>query len=176
MINWKWFIVEGIFLIVLGVFAIARPGIAAEAVVLFLGWLLLLFGGVSLLGGLTSQSGPRKSVSIGGGAIALVFGLIFLLLPAPALASITVILAIFFLLSGFTELSSSMALRARGGQSNHWGLAFFSGSIAVMLGVVLLSMWPSSFEIIGLFLGINFLMSGAYMVSLAWFFRFAPAH
>jgi uncharacterized membrane protein HdeD (DUF308 family) len=176
MINWKWFIVEGLVLFVLGVLAIARPGIAAEAVIVFLGWLLLIVGGVSLLGGLSAQSGPRKPVSIGGGAVALIFGLLFLLLPTPALATITVILAIFFLLSGFAEISSSMALRSTGGQSNHWGLAFFSGIIAVMLGVIMLAMWPSSYEIIGLFLGINFLLSGSYLVSLGWFFRFAPAH
>lgn len=176
MINWKWFIVEGLILFVLGVLAIARPGIAAEAVIIFLGWLLLIVGGVSLLGGLSTQSGPRKPVSIGGGAITLAFGLLFLLLPAPALATITVVLAILFLLSGFAEISSSMALRSKGGQSNHWGLAFFSGIIAVMLGVMMLAMWPSSYEIIGLFLGINFLLNGTYLVSLGWFFRFAPAH
>ena len=44
MINWKWFIVEGILLILLGIFAIARPGIAAEAIVELFGWLLIFLG------------------------------------------------------------------------------------------------------------------------------------
>ena len=96
MINWKWFIVEGIVLIALGFFAIVRPGIAAEAIVELIGWLLLFVGGIALFGGVTSQSGPRKPVSLGGGLVALIFGMIFLLLPSPALATITVILAIFF--------------------------------------------------------------------------------
>ena len=176
MINWKWFIVEGIVLIALGFFAIVRPGIAAEAIVELIGWLLLFVGGIALFGGVTSQSGPRKPVSLGGGLIALIFGMIFLLLPSPTLATITVILAIFFLLSGFAEISSSMSLRSLGGHSNHWGMAFFSGMLGIMLGVIMLTSWPSSYEIIGLLLGINFLLSGSYLFSLGWFFRNAPAH
>jgi uncharacterized membrane protein HdeD (DUF308 family) len=176
MINWKWFIVEGIILFVLGIFAIAQPGIAAEAIVMLIGWFLLFVGGVAMLGGATSQVGPRKPVSLGGGLVAIIFGLIFLLMPSPAIATITVVLAIFFLMMGFAEISSSMALRSSGGHSNHWGLAFFSGLIGVILGVMMLAMWPSSYEIIGLFLGINFLLGGSYLFSLGWFFWHAPAH
>jgi uncharacterized membrane protein HdeD (DUF308 family) len=176
MINWKWFIVEGVVLFVLGILAIASPGIAAEAIVMFIGWLLLFAGCFAILGGVTSQSGPRAPVSLGGGLFAVIFGLIFLLMPSPALATITVLLAIFFLMTGFAEISSSMALRSSGGNANHWGLAFFSGLIGVMLGVIMLAMWPSSYEIIGLFLGINFLLSGSYLLSLGWFFSHAPAH
>jgi uncharacterized membrane protein HdeD (DUF308 family) len=176
MKTWKWFIVEGLVLLLLGMFAIARPGVAAEAVVSLVGWLLLFVGGVALFGGVSSQSGARKPASIASGLVALIFGMIFLLLPAPALATITVILAIFFLLTGFAEISASMALRSQGGHSNHWGMAFFSGVLGIMLGVIMLTSWPSSYEIIGLLLGINFLMSGTYLFSLGWFFRHAPAH
>ncbi|HIB01518.1 MAG TPA: hypothetical protein EYO31_06500 [Phycisphaerales bacterium] len=176
MIKWKWFFVEGFILFLLGIFAIARPGIAAEALVELFGWLLIFLGVLSVLGGATSQSGPRKPVSLGGGSIAIVLGLVFLILPAPTLALMTVLIAVFFLLSGFVEITSSFALRSTGGQHNHWGLAFFNGIIGIMLGVLLLSMWPDSFEVIGLLLGINFLLSGAYLFSLGWFFRHAPSH
>lgn len=176
MIKWKWFIVEGILLLLLGIFAIARPGIAAEALVQLFGWLFIFLGTFSLFGGMTSQSGPRKPVSLAGGVFAIIFGLIFLLLPAPTLALMTILIAVFFLLSGIAELSSSVALRSIGGHNNHWGLAFFNGLIGIMLGILLILMWPDSFEVIGLLLGINFLLSGAYLFSLGWFFRYAPAH
>ena len=81
MIKWKWFIVEGIVLWALGFFAIARPGIAAEAIVELVGWLLLFVGGIALFGGMTSQSGPRKPMSLAGGLTSLIFGMVFLLLP-----------------------------------------------------------------------------------------------
>ena len=57
MINWKWCTVEGILLFILGIFAISRPGVAAEAFVTLFGWLLIFFGAISLFGGVTSQTG-----------------------------------------------------------------------------------------------------------------------
>lgn len=176
MINWKWFIVEGILLFLLGIITIVRPGIAAEALVVLFGWLLIVLGVFSIVGGATSQAGPRKPVSLAGGFFAIVFGIIFLLLPAPTLALMTILIAAFFLLCGITEITSSFTLRSLGGHNNHWGLALFSGLIGIMLGVLLLSMWPDSFEIIGLLLGFNFLLSGTYLFSLGWFFHLAPTH
>ena len=175
MINWKWFFIEGIALLLLGIFAIARPGFAAEVLVELLGWLLIFFGVLSLFGGLSSHSGPRKHTSSVVGFIAVVLGLIFIFLSEPTLALLTILIAVFFLLTGFIEISSSFALRSRGGHSNHWGLAFFSGLLGIVLGVLLLTLWPDSFEIIGLLLGLNFLLSGCYLISLGWFFRHAPA-
>ena len=136
----------------------------------------LLLSLVSLFGGVTSQSGPRKPVSIVGGLFSVVFGLILLLLPAPTLAIMTILIATLFLLSGVAEIASSFSIRSLGGNDNHWGLAFFSGLVGVVLGVLLLGMWPDSFEVIGLLLGLNFLLSGAYLISLGWFFRHAPAY
>ena len=176
MIKCKWFIVEGFLLLILGSFALARPAIAAEALVELVGWLLLVMGIVALVGGLTTQSGPRAPASIAGGIIGVIFGLLFLLMPVPALSTITVLIAFFFMISGFVEISSSCALRSSGGHSNHWGLAFFNGLIGILLGILLLSLWPDSYEVIGFLLGLNFLMSGAYLVSLGWFFRNAPTH
>lgn len=175
MINWKWFFIEGIALLVLGIFAIGRPGVAAEFLVELLGWLLIIFGGLSLFGGLSSQSGPRKHVSSVGGFIAVVLGLVFIFMPEPTEALLTILIALFFLLTGFAEIASSFALRSRGGHSNHWGLAFFNGLIGVVLGVLLLAWWPDSLEVIGLLLGLNFVFSGCYLISLGWFFKHSPA-
>ncbi|MBC8309469.1 MAG: DUF308 domain-containing protein [Phycisphaerales bacterium] len=176
MINWKWCTVEGILLFILGIFAISRPGVAAEAFVTLFGWLLIFFGAISLFGGVTSQTGARKPVSLGVGFVAIIFGFIFIFLPATTLVMMTILLAAFFFLSGFAEIASSFSLRSLGGHNNHWGLAFFNGVIGIVLGVLLLSTWPESFEVIGLLLGLNFLLSGAYLVSLGWFFHNAPSH
>ncbi len=176
MINWKWCIVEGIILFILGICAIARPGVAAEALVMLFGWLFIFFGVFSFFGGITSQTGARKPVSLSVGIVAVIFGIIFISLPETTLVMATILLAAFFFFSGFAEIASSLSLRSIGGHNNHWGIAFFNGVIGVVLGILLLSMWPESFELIGLLLGLNFLLSGAYLFSLGWFFRHVPAH
>ncbi len=176
MNKWKWFIIEGILLFVIGIFAIARPGVASEALVEFFGWLLLVLGLLSIFGVIANQTGPRTTSAMAGGAIAGVVGLIFLLMPVPTLALLTIFVAIFFLLTGVMELTSSCLLRSIGGHDNHWGLAFFNGLITLLLGIFLIVLWPDSFEVIGLLIGLNFLLSGTYLFSLGWFIRHAPAH
>ena len=59
MIKWKWFIVEGVILFILGIFAVARPGLAAVAVEQVLAWLLIFGGAFSFFGGVTANSVPR---------------------------------------------------------------------------------------------------------------------
>lgn len=54
-----WFIVYGIVLALLGLFAIAAPGIATLAVTLMIGW-LLLFGGAFGLVAVFSAAGRRR--------------------------------------------------------------------------------------------------------------------
>ena len=175
MIKWKWFIVEGILLCVFGIFAIAQPEIAAVALEQLLGWLLVFVGGLAILGGVTAQAGPRVPTALIGGVLSLVCGLFLLLLPGIALATATVIIAVFFILTGGAEISSSFALRSVGGHANHWGIAFFQGIMSVILGVILLAYWPDG-AILGLLLGINFLFSGSYLFTLGFYFKNAPTH
>lgn len=172
--NWKWFCIEGIVLLILGMFAILQPSIAAEAIAMMIGWLLVFSGLFALIGGVSHQSGPRSPVAFGGGLITLIFGFLLLILPAPALATVTIILAIFFLIAGLAELFSALLLRTAYGVSNHCGLAFFHGILCVMFGLALIVLWPSSFVVIGIIVGMNLCITGAYLISLSWYVRTLP--
>src|SRR5258707_15792303 len=43
--NWKWFVFQGIVMLVLGCLAVAEPVIASGAIDIYIGW-LFMFGGV----------------------------------------------------------------------------------------------------------------------------------
>src|SRR5260370_9174695 len=43
--NWKWFVFQGIVMLVLGCLAVAEPVIASVAIDIYIGW-LFMFGGV----------------------------------------------------------------------------------------------------------------------------------
>ena len=155
-------------------FAILQPSIAAEAIAMMIGWLLVFAGLFALIGGISHQSGPRSPVAFGGGLITLIFGFLLLILPAPALATVTIILAIFFLIAGLAELFSALLLRTAYGVSNHCGLAFFHGILCVLFGLALIVLWPSSFVVIGIIVGMNLCITGAYLISLSWYIRTLP--
>tara|TARA_B100000579_G_C22712914_1_gene795493 strand:+ start:296 stop:826 length:531 start_codon:yes stop_codon:yes gene_type:complete len=174
MMNWKWFCIEGILLMILGVIALLQPSIAAEAIAMLIGWLLVIAGLVAVIGGISHQSGPRSPVAFGGGLVTLIFGFLLLILPAPALATVTIIVAIFFLIAGIAELFSALLLRTAYGVSNHCGLAFFHGLLCVLFGLALLAFWPTSLVVIGIIVGMNLCVTGAYLISLSWYVRTLP--
>ena len=155
-------------------FAILQPSIAAEAIAMMIGWLLVFAGLFALIGGISHQSGPRSPVAFGGGLITLIFGFLLLILPAPALVTVTIILAIFFLIAGLAELFSALLLRTAYGVPNHCGLAFFHGILCVLFGLALIVLWPSSFVVIGIIVGMNLCITGAYLISLSWYVRTLP--
>ena len=155
-------------------FAILQPSIAAEAIAMMIGWLLVFSGLFALIGGISHQSGPRSPVAFGGGLITLIFGFLLLILPAPALVTVTIILAIFFLIAGLAELFSALLLRTAYGVPNHCGLAFFHGILCVLFGLALIVLWPSSFVVIGIIVGMNLCITGAYLISLSWYVRTLP--
>ena len=172
--NWKWFCIEGIVLLILGVFAILQPSIAAEAIAIMTGWLFVLAGLFALIGGISRQSGPRSPVAFGSGLITLIFGFLLLILPAPAIATVTIILAIFFLIAGLVEFFSALLLRTAYGVQNHCGLAFYHGLVCVLFGLALIVLWPSTFVVIGIIVGMNLCITGVYLISLSWFVRTLP--
>src|SRR5260221_14546628 len=47
--NWKWFVFQGIVMLVLGCLAVAEPVIAFVAVDIFIGWLFMFGGEVGLV-------------------------------------------------------------------------------------------------------------------------------
>jgi uncharacterized membrane protein HdeD (DUF308 family) len=56
--HWRLYLIEGIVLVLLGVLAIVVPQIAALALTIFLGWLLLISGVVGLFMTFTMRAAP----------------------------------------------------------------------------------------------------------------------
>lgn len=50
----------------------------------------------------------------------------------------------------------------------NWGWTLFSGMMLIILGILILYKWPfSAAWVLGLFAGINFLLTGVWMIALS---------
>jgi uncharacterized membrane protein HdeD (DUF308 family) len=161
--NWGWFLALGIGLLVLGVAAIARSFVATVATLLFFGWLLLFASGIEIV----------QAVLVGHWAgffhhllAAVLFGVIgFLLVARPVISAeaLTLVIALFFLISGVFQLVGSLFVAFPG-----WGWQALDGIITIILGVVVLAQWPvSGLWVIGLLIGIDLVFYGAAWIALA---------
>jgi uncharacterized membrane protein HdeD (DUF308 family) len=162
--HWKLFLAEGIFLIILGISAIAVPQFFTVAIVVSLGW-ILLFGGVFLITrALLFFRMPGFGLWLFMGILQLVIGYLFLAQPLQGIMTLTMLMALFFALEGIAKISIAFMMRPLA----HWGFVLFSGLTALILAMVVWMGWPGTAEwLLGLLFGINMFFWGWSLVNIS---------
>ena len=161
--SWGWFLALGILLAILGMACIAFDVTATFATVLVFGWLLLIGGIFALV--------QAFSIGTWGGFFLYLLSALFrgftgyLLIRYPVLGaeSLTMVLASFFIVGGlFRAIGFGMAKIPR------WGWAVVSGTVSVVLGVMLLAQIPiSGLWFIGFAIGIDLIFDGVAVIGFA---------
>ena len=164
--HWKWYVAEGVILIVLGLLAVLAPFVAGIAVALFIGWLFLFAGVAGLIFTYKERAAPGFWWSLLSSAVAVLAGLSLLSNPLVGLFSLTVVLIAYFLIDGI--LTILLGLEYRRDLSDRWGWVVFSGVIDLFLAALLISGLPGTAAwAVGLIVGIDLAFGGASIIGLA---------
>jgi uncharacterized membrane protein HdeD (DUF308 family) len=160
--NWFWFLILGIALIVLGAAAMAYAEAVTITTAIVFGYLMLAAGVIYIVGAFFTRGWGGFFLSLLAGVLHLAVGLIIIDRPVEALLVYTLVMAVFFFVEGLFRIVAALA-----GHFHHWGLVMLNGAITLLLGVLIWRQWPlSGLYVVGLFLGINLVVSGASYVSL----------
>ena len=158
------FIVLGILLIVLGIVAIGFPLMTTIAAKIFLGWLFLIGGAVQLYHAYSTKNWSAFFLNALLGVLYVLAGAWLAFFPLTGIVTLTVLLALMFILEGVLQASMAFHLRPQQG----WGWMLTAAVVAVLVGVLILAQLPSSATwAIGLLVGINMISSGWAFVFLA---------
>ena len=150
----------GIVLVLLGAMAIAAPLFTGLSVALLLGMLLLAAGAIKILWAVRDQRGMG---SIIWGALTVLAGIAILARPGAALASLTLIFAAYFFVSGILEAWIAMQSKPAPG----WGWALFGGIVSVVLALMVWTGFPTSAAwLVGTLVGIKLLFAGMTVLTL----------
>jgi len=169
--NWFWFVLLGVALIVLGAVAMTYSVLTTVTTALFFGFFLLGAGVFYILGAFCTRGWGGFFLSLLAGILHLAVGVIILNHPAEAVLLYTLLLAVFFFVEGLFRIVAALT-----GQFRHWGFVLLNGVVTLVLGVLIWRQWPlSGLYVVGLFLGINLVVSGASYVSLGLAARRLPA-
>ena len=165
-LHWRAFLIEGIVLLILGLFAIVIPNVATLAVEVFIGWVLLLSGVVGLITTFRMRSAPGFGWSLLSAGIAIAAGVILLAWPLSGVLSLTLILTAFLTIEGVASIM--MALTHRRGFSARWALLLVSGLVDLVLAALIFLGLPATAAwAIGLLVGINMVFGGSALISMA---------
>ena len=161
-------ILWGVLLIIFGMVAIGSPFLAAVAVSTLLAWLIVLAGVVHVMLGVRTHGAGSMIWKLLVGLAYLFFGAYLLMHPVLGVTSLTLVLAVLFLIEGVLEIILFFNLRALGGSS--WLL--IDGLITLLLGGMIYVHWPSSSAwAIGTLVGVSLIISGVSRVMLSFAVR-----
>jgi uncharacterized membrane protein HdeD (DUF308 family) len=161
--NWGWFLVLGILEIVLGTIAVGATAVATFATVVFFGWLLLVGGVLSALRAFWRKRWQGFFLDLATGVLYVVVGFLMVAEPLAAVASLTLLIAMFLLIGGIFRIIVALT-----GHLEHWGWVLLNGIITAGLGMMIWRQWPfDGLWVIGLFVGIEMIFYGWSLVMLS---------
>lgn len=170
--NWGWFVVMGVVLALLGLFAMGRACTMTIVSTAFFGWLMVAGGVLEVLHATWKGRGwGGFFIDLVAGTLYVVFGFLVATQPVAAAVTLTLLLAGFLMAGGIFRIVVVLAVRFP-----HWPLQLLHGVIMLLLGISIWRQWPiSGLWVIGLFIGIEMLLHGTSLVALGLAARRLPA-
>jgi uncharacterized membrane protein HdeD (DUF308 family) len=163
--HWKLMLAIGVLIELTGIFSILVPIVASISVAILAGWVLLVGGIVEFGHILRSGAAWDRIWGLVLAVITAIAGLSLLLFPLSGTITITVVLVVWFFLSGGMKLAAWWRTREIAGS---WMLGL-NGAASVVLGVLIWASLPSSAAwAIGLLVGIELLLYGMSLISAAF--------
>ncbi len=162
--HWGWLLVWGIALVILGILAITYASATTVISVIFLGALLTITGVMIIFDSFRTSWGKWSefSMHLAMGILYLIAGIILIKGPLAGSITLTLLLAIFYIVLGIFRIVSTLTREVT---NRGWRLA--SSILTLLLGLLILIEWPmSGLFIIGLFIGIDLVFTGwIYIIS-----------
>lgn len=159
--NARLAVIVGILMLICGILAIGSPLVAGMSVTVVVG-VMLLVGGIAqcFLAFQAGAFGKGLLIFIMG-ALTAVAGFYLFNQPLAGLASITLILAAYFVVTGVSELIAAFQIRPAAG----WGMMLFDGIVTLLLGVMIWKQFPlSGAWAVGILFGIKLVVGGLTLV------------
>lgn len=172
--HWGLFLIEGVVLTILGAAAIVVPQIATLAATLFLGWLLVIGGGVGFITTLVGRHAPGFIWALFSAFVALIAGAVLIWWPAGGMLSLTLVLTAFLTIDGFLSILYALEHRRHGSQ--RWIWILINGVLDLLLAALIINWLPHSAAwVLGLLLGIDLIFAGIGLIAMALAARSMPA-
>ena len=158
------FLFLGVVYVFTGVVAVMSPLVVTLLSVLFFGVLLLIAGIATLIHSFWTRQWAGFALQLLAGTLAAVMGFLLIADAGAGAAVITIILASYFLVSGFFRLGFALFHS----HLHHRGALILSGVITLLLGILITIHWPSSaLWVIGTFVGIDLIFYGFSLIALS---------
>lgn len=162
--NWRVLMLVGVLAIFIGSLAILVPAVASVGTAIFIGWVLLIVGGVLIAAAFSAHSIGTLVLRLAWAILTVIVGLWLIVEPHDGTLTLTLVLGIYFLFMGLTRITAAFVSRGR----PNAGLLGLNGVVSLLIGILILAKFPSSADwAIGLLVGIDLIFAGWTLTSVA---------
>ena len=162
--SWRYLAGIGLVISIMGIAAIIAPLVTGLALSTLLGVLLAISGVGHGIHVFSARGWTGALVQALLALLYVIGGTVALVNPVLGLTTLTLVLAVVFVVNGVLEVLMGFGLRPR----PNWWWPVVSGALALAVGALLWLGWPSTAAwAIGLLFGLNLLSSGLSMLLLA---------
>lgn len=152
-------------MVIAGVLAFAYPMLSLLAVVVFLGWLLIITGIVQGISLISARAVPHFWLQLVSVVLFVLVGALFLRNPAESLLTLTLLVIVFFMVEGISKIIFSLTIRP----FPNWGWVLASGIVSVLLAMVLWASIPlTALWLLGVLLAVTLVSEGLALGYMAW--------
>ena len=163
--HWGRFLVQGAFLIALGLLAAALPVFTTLAVEILVGWLLIIGGAWRAVSLVRSTRMPGRGWSLAMALVAITLGALLVAMPLAGMLTLTMLLVTYLVLEAFGKMLFGLDLRRH---SRSWIWVFATGVLDLVLAALIFAGWPSTAAwAIGLLVAINMIFFGIALVVIS---------
>jgi len=156
--HWRLFTIQGVLLVILGMIAVAVPRFAAVAATDFIGWLLFFTGLMQAASLVSSTRAPGYWSSLLLAVLTAILGFVLAWYPLQGAITLTMLLTAYFLVHGVATFVFAFSVK---GETGRWVLLILSGLVDLLLAGLVIAEWPSTdLWVLGLFVGVNMLLTG----------------
>lgn len=155
----------GILSIIAGILAILNPFPASLVAVKLAGWAFLILGALEIIEAFRATGWGGRLWALVLGVVAVIAGINLLSEPFAGMISLTILLAILFVVSGIAKIIAAFQVK----HSQYRLAILVSGVISLLLGFMIYSNFPvSAVTILGILLGVELISNGVSLFSLGW--------
>ena len=153
----------GVMLVALGIFSVMAPLISGIAVTVLVGMYLVAAGCIEIYFAFKASSFGKGALQFLFGGVGLVAGVVCLAMPVASLQTLTMILAVLFVIGGIVEILLALSMKPAAG----WDWLLFSGIVSILVAVLIFAEWPmSGLWAVGVLVGARILFHGLTLIAL----------
>ncbi len=169
--RWGWFVVLGIILVALGIFAWIEVVATTLAGVLLLGAALLVGGIFQIIHAFSVRGWSGFLLHVLMGILYIIGGLLIMNDPVPGVVIVTVFIAVCLVVAGIMR----MVLAVQHRELTGWWMMLFSGLITLLIGLLIYASLPwSGLWVLGTLIAVELVIQGITWIQFGLMLRRMP--